>query len=241
MVTPANTRRSTDSLRAILSNGSGNSNLGRVVMTRTWTVRVSSRVLRSLVSALVCGTLLVALATAAAGQKEKKKKKDAPPVSDTRTVIPMSDEQQIDYMISGLLGAWQIGDVERLHQTYADDVMFVSGIWGPPVIGWSNYVVLYQTHLPRTQHIRLDRCNTYIKGSGAFAWACYQWDFAGTVDGQQMSSQGQTTLVLEKRNNKWLIVHNHTSVAQTPIPVAPANPANTTAPAQPAPIKPPSR
>ena len=108
------------------------------------------------------------------------------------------------------------------------------------MIGWSNYVVLYQQQRARTQHIRLVRSNTYVKVSGAFAWACYQWDFAGTVDGQPMSSQGQTTLVLEKRNDKWLIVHNHTSVAQAPMPVTPANPAST-APAAGPPANPPSR
>src|SRR3954471_6031601 len=181
-------------------------------MARMPKLHVSTRLLRPLLWSLIGLALFAALAFPAAAQKEKKKKKKDAPAADTRTVIPMSDEQQIDYLISEVLGAWQIGDTDRLHQVYAEDVMFVSGTWGPPVIGWSNYVVLYQQQRARTQHIRLDRSNTYIKVSGAFAWACYQWDFAGTVDGQQMSSQGQTTLVLEKRNNKWLIVHNHTSV-----------------------------
>src|SRR5256885_16006978 len=103
-----------------------------------------------------CAVLLLALASPAAAQKEKKKKKGAA-TSDTSPIIPMSDEQQIDYMISTMLGAWQIGDIDRLHQSYADDVMIVSGTWAPTVIGWSNYVVLYQQQHARTQRIRLDR------------------------------------------------------------------------------------
>jgi len=69
----------------------------------------------------------------------------------------------------------------------------------------------------------MDRSNTYIKLSGNFAWATYQWDFSAVVDGQPSSSRGQTTLVLEKRNGQWLIVHNHTSLAQTSQPITPVN------------------
>jgi len=199
------------------------------------------RMRRSLTALFACAMLLAAFASPAAAQKEKKKKKNATATSDTSPVIPMSDEQQIDYMISTMLGAWQIADIDRLHQTYADDAMIVSGTWAPPVIGWSNYVVLYQQQHARTQHVRLDRSNTYIKVEGAVGWACFQWEFVGTVDGQPMDSQGQTTLVVEKRNNRWVIVHNHTSVSQTPMPVTPANPASTAPASQPQPVKPPSR
>ncbi len=94
------------------------------------------------------------------------------------------------------------------------------------------------------QQVRLDRTNTYIKVSGTVGWACYQWDFGGTVDGQPMISRGQTTLVMEKRNNRWLIVHNHTSVAQGAPPTTQqpaANPANAPSTTQPDANKPPSR
>jgi len=53
------------------------------------------------------------------------------------------------------------------------------------------------------------------------------------VDGKPMASQGQTTVVVAKRNNQWVIVHNHTSL----ISGAQSTPANTTTP-QPTPAKP---
>jgi ketosteroid isomerase-like protein len=142
----------------------------------------------------------------------------------------MSDEQQIDYNISQMLGAWQLGDTDRLHQAYADDVVFVSGVWAPPIFGWSNYLPVYEQQRARTQQVRLDRVNTFVKVNGAAGWACYQWDFSGSVDGQPMNSRGQTTLVFEKRNERWLIVHNHTSVAQA-APTTTAQPQQPTAPA----------
>jgi len=190
-------------------------------------VPVSARSLRALLALTVCFAIFLSLTPPASAQKEKKKKKDSNAPADTHTTIPMPDEQQIDYNISEMLGAWQLGDVDRLRQAYADDAVFVSALWAPPVFGWSNFLPLYQLQRARMQQVRLDRVNTYIKVSGAVGWACYQWDFSGTVDAQPMTARGQTTLVFEKRNDHWLIVHNHTSAAQAapPSPAQPQQPA----------------
>jgi ketosteroid isomerase-like protein len=187
----------------------------------------AARSLRAILTVTISLVIFFSMVSPAAAQKDKKKKKDPAP-ADTHTTIPMSDEQRIDYNISEMLGAWQLGDTDRLHQAYADDAVFVSGVWAPPVFGWSNYLPLYQQQRARTQQVRLDRVNTYIKVNGAVGWACYQWDFSGVVDGQPMTSRGQTTLMFEKRNDRWLIVHNHTSVAQ-------GEPASTAQPQQPTP------
>jgi ketosteroid isomerase-like protein len=174
----------------------------------------SRRAYRTAVRLVVClGVLLVAATQAAAQQKDKKNKKDTPAPSTT-PVIPLPDEQQIDYLVSTMLGAWQVGDIEKLHQCYADDVTIVSATWNPPVIGWSNYLPLYQRQRARMQQVRLDRSNSFIKVNGNSGWATYQWDFSGTVEGQPSVSQGHTTLVMEKRNDKWVIVLNHTSAAE---------------------------
>jgi len=177
-----------------------------------------------LAAAATIGALLLACAGPAAAQKEKKKKKNEETgnTDSGKPMIPMGDEQQIDYMISDMLGAWQLGDVEKLHADYGDDVSVVSGIWTPPIIGWKSYLAVYQQQRARMQQVRLDRSNTYIKVNGSFGWACYQWDFSAVVDGQPSAAQGQTTLVVEKRNNRWVIVHNHTSLV-TPQQAAPAN------------------
>ena len=174
----------------------------------------SRRAYRTAVRLVVClGVLFAAATQAAAQQKDKKNKKDTPAPSAT-PVIPLPDEQQIDYLVSTMLGAWQVGDIEKLHQCYADDVTIVSATWNPPVIGWSNYLPLYQQQRARMQQVRLDRSNSFIKVNGSSGWVTYQWDFSGTVEGQPSVSQGHTTLVMEKRNDKWVIVLNHTSAAE---------------------------
>ena len=73
------------------------------------------------------------------------------------------------------------------------------------------------------QQVRLDRTNTVIRVNGNVAWACYQWEFGAVVDGQDVASQGQTTVVMEKRDNHWVIVHNHTSFVRGIPSIAPTN------------------
>jgi ketosteroid isomerase-like protein len=202
-------------------------------MKKYFAIRPAARILQASLLFLLAVALFLICATPAAAQKEKKKKKDnTPPMDISNMPIPLPDEQQIDYTLSEVLGAWQLGDIEKLHKDYADDVSIVNGSWAPPIIGWTNYLAVYQQQRTRMQQVRMDRLNTYIKVSGTVAWASYQWDFSAVVDGQPSESQGQTTVVLEKRNNHWVIVHNHTSLAPVPPPaIPPAKPAE--APAKP--------
>ena len=97
-----------------------------------------------------------------------------------------------------MLGYWQIGDVDMMHKYYADDVTSVSGEFEPPLFGWDSYVKAYQSQRARTQAVRMDRVNTYTKVMGDTAWATYQWQFSGQVDGKTTNALGYTTLALEK-------------------------------------------
>jgi len=185
---------------------------------------------------LVLAVSALALTCISPAAAQKKKKADPPPSTDSsKMLVSLNDEQQIDYALSEMLGAWQLGDVEKLHGDYADDVAIVNGSWAPPIVGWTNYKAVYEQQRARMQQVRMDRTNTYIKVSGTVGWACYQWDFAAVVDGQQTVSQGQTTVVLEKRNNHWLIVLNHTSLAPKVPMSAPAAAPSPQQPAKPTP------
>ncbi|MGC1414590.1 MAG: nuclear transport factor 2 family protein [Candidatus Acidiferrum sp.] len=181
----------------------------------------AGRTIQAAVAIVLAAVLLMACGSPTVASQKDKKKKDQS--ADNNPVLPAGDEQQIDYVISEMLGAWQIGDTDKLHKDYADDVIVVNGIWAPPVIGWTNYLAAYKQQHARMQQVRMDRSNTYIKFTGNFAWACYQWEFSAVVDGQPSAAWGQTTLIFEKRDNRWVIVHNHTSVVPTAQSTPPAN------------------
>lgn len=167
--------------------------------------------------------VLLAAASALSGQHKSKAKKDknAGPVAPE---VRLPDSDEIEKEISEMLGYWQVGDADIMHKYYADDVTVVSGAYEPPLVGWANYLAAYQRQRARLGPVRLDRRNTFINVKGNIAWAAYQWDFNATVDGRPTSARGQTTLILERRGDRWVILHNHTSEIcepQTPEPVAP--------------------
>jgi ketosteroid isomerase-like protein len=76
----------------------------------------------------------------------------------------------------------------------------------------------------------MDRINTVIQVNGNSAWATYQFDYVASADGKVAEFRGHTSLVLNKRADRWVIVLNHSSIVEA----SPASPPLSTGPAQPA-------
>lgn len=171
--------------------------------------------------ALLC---LAALSVPAAAQKNKgKDKKKESPTSEVPAELkmPQTDSQQVDQAIGETLGYWQIGDTDSLRKYYDKDVVVVSGLWEPPVVGWDNYARVFQAQRAGVTAVRMDRINTYIKVNGNSAWATYQWNYTANVEGKFTQFRGHTTLVFSKQADRWLIVLDHSSVVPEAVPAAP--------------------
>ncbi len=169
---------------------------------------------------------------AQAGQK-KKKNSDADNASSAQPAppsMPMPESDKINNDIGEMLAAFQLGKVDMMHKYYSDNVTFVSGEYAPPVVGWQNYVPIYQRQWAAFQGIQLNRRDTLVFIHGDVAWASYQWEFDALLNGQPYSMRGQTTLIFNKVNDNWLIVHNHTSQVYAPPAYAQAPPPGPTSP-----------
>ena len=148
---------------------------------------------------------------AAAQQKKKNGNNADNSPAQGLPAFPGSVSDQIDHDIGEMLGAFQVGNVEAMHKYYADNATFVSGSYEPPVQGWNNYVALYEKQKAAFNGIQLIRRNTSIFVHQDISWASYQWQFDSMFNGRPFTARGQTTLVLNKVGDNWLIVHNHTS------------------------------
>jgi hypothetical protein len=166
----------------------------------------------------------------------EKKNRWMPPKKPPRKQSSDSMVQKLpDREVIMIPNAWRMADRRhrKLHKNIGDDIIVVNGMWAPPVVGWNNYLASYQAQRARTQQIRMDRMNTLIRVNGNTASACYQWDFAAVVDGLQSGARGQTTLLLEKRAEKWIIILNHTSIVDNGSHTTTVSPAQPPAPAKP--------
>jgi ketosteroid isomerase-like protein len=164
---------------------------------------------------------MMALAAPASAQK-KNKNTTAPattdPGQDFQAAMHTPDAQAVDEAIGEALGYWQIGDAESLHKYYADDVVLVSGAWEQPIIGWDNFLKVYQAQRAQISGARMDRSNTLIKVNGNTAWATYQFLYAAQSEGKVAQFRGHTTLFLVKQANRWVITLNHSSVVDSSLP-----------------------
>ena len=153
--------------------------------------------------------VFLSLPAGAWAQKNQKDKPINPKATMPPINFPIPDV--IDKDISEMLGAFQLGDIEKMHQYYAENATFVSGAYAPPVVGWPNYAAAFQADRASFQGMQIVRRNTSIFHSGDVAWACYQWELSALYAGKPYYARGQTTLIFVKAGDNWLIVHNHTS------------------------------
>jgi ketosteroid isomerase-like protein len=195
----------------------------------------NSALRRRLIGVLAAIFVLALTCNSSFAQKNKKSKTDSQQDDSNPVPVPVgSDADQIEEDIGQMLAAFQLGNVDLMHKFYSDSVTFVSGDFAPPIMGWQNYVPLYERQRAAFASMQLVRRNTIIFPHGDVAWAMYQWEFSALLNGAPYDLRGQTTLVFNKVGGSWLIVHNHTSSIPTQTPQAPMQ---TQAPAQSAPAR----
>ena len=129
-----------------------------------------------------------------------------------------TEEEKIEAVIAAVIDAYRAGDYTAMGQYYAPDVSMVPGDYNPPLVGWSVAEGRYRQIHSNLSGVELIRDNTRITRRGNFAWAVYQWRFAGMLGKEGVAAVGHTTLLLEKRHGRWIIVHNHTSALMPPRP-----------------------
>jgi uncharacterized protein (TIGR02246 family) len=138
-----------------------------------------------------------------------------------------TEEKEIEQVIAAVLEAYRTGDSATLARHYASEVTVIPGDYNATIEGWSKVEPLYRAAFSAFARLELLRDSTRIMQRGKLAWASYQWRLAGARGQEMVQSQGHTTLILEKRGGKWVIVHNHTSIVPTapaPAPAAPPKP-----------------
>ena len=123
-----------------------------------------------------------------------------------------SDERQIRDVLSRQQEGWNSGSIKEYMQGYAqnDSIRFISG--GDVSYGWKTVFERYKKGYTDTSAMgTLAFSDITIKGLGPEQAIVYgKWELVRKDD----RPWGRFTLLFEKLNNDWRIVHDHTSVAK---------------------------
>ena len=91
-----------------------------------------------------------------------------------------------------------------------DGVLVFEG--GYQNVGWSDYRENHlKPELKKFSKVRYRYYDISIHLAGQTAWTTLNYSFHGKMGGRDIRVDGVGTIVLEKQNEKWLIVHSHVS------------------------------
>jgi ketosteroid isomerase-like protein len=164
------------------------------------------------------------LAGVAAAQSSSTHKRAPRPAARDQQQAPLTDEQageQLRKRLTEILNAWSMLDPDAAAKYYAKDADLV--FFEPSPLqdkGWDAYYLNLKKLFSNYQNVSLrlnDDANVHFKGD--FAYATATWNLEGTLtDGAKQQLDLRWTVVLERRNEEWVVVHEHVSA---PLAAAP--------------------
>jgi beta-aspartyl-peptidase (threonine type) len=127
----------------------------------------------------------------------------------------------IEAMLEMQAEAWNAGQIEPFMEHYwkSDDLTFSAG--GQTTRGWQNTLDRYRQRYPTIEKMgRLTFDELEIRPLGeTAALVLGRWLLAREAD----ALDGNFSLVVRKLDGRWLIVHDHTSQTEPPVPPPPSD------------------
>lgn len=107
-------------------------------------------------------------------------------------------------------------DMELYGKNVAHDAEMVNfGAFGDPIVGWEalEKLISGQNEVLSQTKITASGVSIQIVPSGKFAWATSLWNFKAMMGENPVEWPVRCSWVLEKRENRWVIIHFHKSIA----------------------------
>jgi len=126
-----------------------------------------------------------------------------------------NQDVEFEELINNSLEAWNTNKPENLAQFYAQDpeLKFYDAL-PMQYQGWNNYQTGIQQHLfdnmPKFTLTANDDIQSHRQDN--LAWTTFTWHLSAELNnGTPVETDGRQTDIWEKRDGKWLIVHEHIS------------------------------
>jgi len=180
---------------------------------------------------LVSLTVLALLLSTATLAQSSRTRRGAPPPA------PASDAEsgeQLRKRLQQVMNAWSTMDPDNAAKYYAKDADLVFFDLLPlQYKGWDEYYLGAKKLFANYQELNIRlREDAQVQWKGDFAYATAIWDIhAVLADGSKHDLAVRWTVILERRNSDWLVVHEHVS-APLPDPAAKPKAAQPAPPAE---------
>jgi len=140
-------------------------------------------------------------------------------------ILTMSCQQKVDIeaekiaikaVLDNYVTSVENEDMELYGKNVAHGTVMVNfGAFGDPIVGWEALEKVMAGQNEALSQIKITASDVSIRvsPSGKFAWATCLWDFKAMMGENPVELFVRCTWILEKRGNRWVIVHFHKSVA----------------------------
>lgn len=138
-----------------------------------------------------------------------------------QTAPAVDAKAELRPFIDNLLDAWSSLDPARVAPLFAKDPGLLHFDVSPFLYkGWDGYESGFRKAAAQMESIRVKVGDEFqATRRGDVAWVVYTINFTGRLkSGETMDGPGRVTDILEKRHGKWLVVHEHVSMAMPEIP-----------------------
>ncbi len=104
------------------------------------------------------------------------------------------------------------GDLQALDKIWSNDASVLVFENGGVNEGWENYRNKHLApELKSFKDLKFVVSDIAVKADKKIAWATYKYTLAADFNKQKIETGGVGTMIFEKKDGKWLIVHSHTS------------------------------
>jgi uncharacterized protein (TIGR02246 family) len=140
-----------------------------------------------------------------------------------RTAAGATDDEAAGRdVIARHAAAHETGDLEAIEKLWAHDETVTVAEGGSFNYGWTDFRDHHlRPEIEAMKNVKFPIEDIKVQVKGDLAWATYSYRMNGQYKGSLYYSAGAATMVLEKRNGAWLIVHEHTSAKRRQAPPKP--------------------
>lgn len=127
-----------------------------------------------------------------------------------------AEKMAIETILDDYVASIENEDMDLYAATVADDPEMVNyGGFGGPIIGWDalKEVIENQNASLSETEIEVSNPAIHVSETGKFAWATCLWNLKAMMGENPVELPIRCTWILEKRENGWVIVHFHKSMA----------------------------